>query len=313
MLERQFNIEQEQASIDNSKLKDIEINEFNLEILDSVIRDFAPELMNIYQFREDETEEQQVRLGQLHEHRILGILLMSHLNRINKLTTAEVEDHYIRFFRDVTRTTISTYLNLLKRASTLYSKRDGRNVYYQFSKEPPMRISPFWFNRIFCIVPIYFNRAIFFSDLYLNADKYLQKHLANNKNIEKSLLINNFKFIVGIILLNIFRNRIIRCSDCQFSKKEKYLRIKKLIELAINERTDVLPGIKLNVFLQKCSEMPMFGGININEEIFKEDILTEILTIINPNITEIEFQIELSARRKELKLNQIEILSNQKV
>jgi len=53
----------------------LEITELNIYILEKVIHEIAPELIDIYNIREDESEEQQIKTGRLHENRILGIIL----------------------------------------------------------------------------------------------------------------------------------------------------------------------------------------------------------------------------------------------
>ncbi|MHA1292892.1 MAG: BlaI/MecI/CopY family transcriptional regulator [Promethearchaeota archaeon] len=105
-----------------------------LESLDKVIQEFAPEVADIYSIREDESEEQQIKTGRLHENRILGIILKFFLEGKKKVTTGEVENEYKKYFKDIARSTISTYLNMLKKESTLYKERDGRIVYYIFLK-----------------------------------------------------------------------------------------------------------------------------------------------------------------------------------
>ena len=122
------------------KLESIDIIDSELKLIDKVVKSFAPEILGLYQFREDEAEEQQVKTGLLHENRILGILLKKYLNGKKKVTTAEVEEEYRRYFKDIARSTISTYLNVLKKESILYKEREGRMVHYLFHEEPPTYI-----------------------------------------------------------------------------------------------------------------------------------------------------------------------------
>ena len=70
-----------------------------------------------------------------------------------KVTTREVELEYKKYFKDIARSTISTYLNMLKKEAMLIKERDGRIVYYMFQEPPPKAISGFWFTRLFCIDP----------------------------------------------------------------------------------------------------------------------------------------------------------------
>ncbi|MHA2276781.1 MAG: hypothetical protein ACXAC2_13495, partial [Candidatus Kariarchaeaceae archaeon] len=142
--------------IESEKLESIQIEDSELLIIDKLISEFAPEIAFLYQIREDESEEQQIKTGRLHENRILGIILKFYLEGKKKITTGEVENEYRKYFKEIARSTISTYLNMLKKESTLYKERDGRIVYYIFYEDPPVGIEPFWFTRIFCIVPAYF-------------------------------------------------------------------------------------------------------------------------------------------------------------
>ncbi|MFX1388149.1 MAG: hypothetical protein ACFE9M_13105, partial [Promethearchaeota archaeon] len=119
----------EKLLIEGAKLEAIEITDSELKLIDEVIQEFAPEIAFLYQIREDESEEQQIKTGRLHENRILGIILKFYLDGKKKITTGEVEQEYRRYFKEIARSTISTYLNMLKKESTLYKERDGRIVY----------------------------------------------------------------------------------------------------------------------------------------------------------------------------------------
>ena len=56
-------------------LEGMKITELNVYILEQMIQEVAPEIVDIYDIREDESEEQQIKTGRLHESRILGIML----------------------------------------------------------------------------------------------------------------------------------------------------------------------------------------------------------------------------------------------
>ncbi|MFX1326778.1 MAG: hypothetical protein ACFE91_01360 [Promethearchaeota archaeon] len=301
MLER---MDMEKETIENPKIEKLEISDPELRLIDEVIRDFAPEVSYLYHFREDEAEEQQVKTGLLHENRILGILLKFYLNGQEKVSTTDVEEEYERYFKEVARSTISTYLNILKKESTLYKERDGRIVYYIFSEKPPIGISSFWFLRIFCIVPVYFTRARFFCELYLDAEKYIQQYIKDSKikDQEIDILIQNFKLITGLIILNIFRNRSSKCMLCQFCKREYYQKLEDIINTAIKERSDVLSEEVFTNFIEKCSEIQIFDGIDINENGIKEKILEEIIRNADRYKKDLEFQRMLSFRRQDLSL-----------
>lgn len=277
-----------------------EVNE--LDVLDTVINDFAPEVADIYYIREDESEEQQIKTGRLHENRILGIILKFYLEGKKKVTTSEVENEYKKYFKDIARSTISTYLNMLKKESTLYKERDGRIVYYIFFEEPPSQIKPFWFTRLFCIVPSYFVRAILFSNIYQQAEEKIREF---PKTGDLDILLKNFRFLIGLIILYILKNRISKCLLCQFGKRETYDGMQEGLEMAIKDRSDVLPEQLLD-FLIKFGEVPIFGGINIDAKKLETEIIEKIINFSEEYKKDLEFQIMVSSRRTDLRLRQKE-------
>ncbi len=289
---------------DHSISEDNVITDSTFELIDKVIHDFAPEIAHICQFKEDETEEQQIKTGRLHEHRILGIFLYSYLDGKYKLNTAEVEEEYNFFFKEVTRSTVSTYLNMLKKELILYTERDGRLVDYLFCKDPPNNLEPFWFTRIFCIIPAYFNRVMKFCKLYMNAEKYCKQLIKDNLETDEEQLIRNFQFIIGIIILKILKNRCSKCSCCQFSEKEIYTKIEEMIDIAIKDRTDVLSNEITTDLVEAYSEIPCFNGLGIEEEHIMKKVAKEILIRANIFHKDLEFQIMVSNRRKDLRLKQ---------
>jgi hypothetical protein len=294
----------EELLIEGAKLEGIEITDSELKLVDEVIIDFAPEIAFLYQVREDESEEQQIKTGRLHENRILGILLKFYLEGNKKITTGEVEKEYKRYFKEIARSTISTYLNMLKKESTLYKERDGRVVYYIFYEDPPKGIRPFWFTRIFCIIPAYFDRAMKFSRLYHNVEKYVKQFIDDYPREDLEILIRNFKFLTGVIILNIFKNRSSKCVLCQFSKKEIYKKLEELIGVAIKDRSDVLPEELTENLIEKFSEIPAFEGINVSNDDLEKEITKEILSYSDLYKKDLDFQIMVSLRRKDLRLKQ---------
>lgn len=308
---------------ENSKIKDfniesrqfesIQIQGSELSIIDEVIQDFAPEVAFLYHIREDESEEQQIKTGRLHENRILGIILKFHLEGKNKITTGEVEHEYKKYFKEIARSTISTYLNMLKKESTLYKERDGRLVYYIFYEDPPIGIKPFWFTRIFCIVPAYFERALYYADLYITAEEYVNQYIKKFYSGEKEIILRNFKFLIGIIILNIFKNRSSKCVLCQFSKREMYNKLGEMISMAVKDRSDVLPEEVQEALIEKYSEIPMFNGIYIKGENSEENVVEKILKFADDYKKDLEFQIMVSSRRTSLRLKQKEVLEKENI
>ena len=303
----------EKLLIESSKLEGEQITDSKLKSLDIIIQDYAPEIAFLYQFREDESEEQQIKTGRLHENRILGIILKFYLEGKKKITTGEVEQEYKRYFKEIARSTISTYLNMLKKESTLYKERNGRVVYYIFYEDPPKGIKPFWFTRIFCIVPAYFDRAIFFVRLYLESKIYVKQYINDYNSKDEEILIRNFKFITGLIILNILKNRSSKCILCQFSKREIYNKLEEIINIAVKDRSDVLPEELIEDLIEKYAEIPSFNGTNITSEDSKNIIAKEILRCADMYKKDLDFQIIVSLRRRDLRLKQKIAIEDQKI
>ena len=273
-----------------------------------MIQEVAPEIVDIYDIREDESEEMQVKTGRLHESRILGIMLKYYFEGKKKITTRDVEFEYKKYFKEIARSTISTYLNMLKSENTLYKERDGRVVFYLLSENPPDDISSFWFTRLFCIDPIYFERAIYFASLYSIADKIVFEYEINE---EKEKIIFNFKYLVGIITLYILKNRAMKCLTCQFGKQERYQDLIETLDLAIKDRADVLSDDLLKELSESFSEIPTFGGINIKEEENEEKMINTLLEFSSKFKKDIEFQTMVLGRRTDIKRLQEVDLKNE--
>ncbi|MFW9865070.1 MAG: hypothetical protein ACFFEN_03155 [Candidatus Thorarchaeota archaeon] len=299
----------ERSNIENiltgiRKKEGIRIADSFLKLLDNVIQDFAPEISHVYQIREDETEQQQIKTGRLHENRILGIFLKYYLQGNQKLITNDVEREYRRYFRGIARSTLSTYLNELVKDSTLHKERDGRNVFFTLCEDPPNALKSFWFTRIFCIVPAYFNRAVFFANIYQNAEAYALRYISQHPIGDKKNLTRNFKHLLGLIILKIFKNRTSNCVFCQFSKRKIYLELEEVLSASIEDRSDVLSDELLNNVINTCSEIPMFKGIDINDKNLRDLTIKSILKSADLYRKDIDFQIMVTGQRKALKLKQ---------
>lgn len=263
-----------------------------------MIHDFAPELDGIYNIREDESEEQQIKTGRLHENRILGIMLKFYLEGKKKVTTREVELEYKKYFKDIARSTISTYLNMLKKEAMLIKERDGRIVYYMFQEPPPKAISGFWFTRLFCIDPPYFYRAIYYASLYSIAKKIV---IENAQKGNEKVLEGNLKYLIGVIILLILKNRNEKCTLCQFGKQERYINLIEELDSALKDRTDVLPSDLLEIIKKEYSEIALFGGMNITEEQEEIEMIERLLKFAYKYNKDIEFQTMVLGRRLESK------------
>jgi hypothetical protein len=112
--------------------------------LDRLIKEYAPEIYEIWDKRADSSEEQGIRTGRLHENHILGILFKHLMEGEPEVTTTDIEEEYEIFFKKIARSTVSTYLNQLEKEEVLFKKRDGRAVMYLFNIPPPNNIDAFW-------------------------------------------------------------------------------------------------------------------------------------------------------------------------
>jgi hypothetical protein len=272
----------------------LEITELTIYILEKIIHEVAPELLSVYNIREDESEEQQIKTGQLHENRILGIMLMFYLEGRKKITTREVELEYKKFYKDIARSTVSTYLNILKKEGTLSKERDGRLVHYIFSEDPPDEISPFWFTRLFCVDPAYFHRAIYFSSLYSIADIIIKKHMKKGNFDE---LVDCFRYLTGIIILYVLKNRSSKCILCQFSKQKRYSDLLEAINSAIKDRTDVLPSDLQEILINKFAEIPNFGGYRFEDGNKEIEMIEGLISLANQYKKDMEYQTMVLNRR----------------
>jgi hypothetical protein len=272
----------------------LEITELTIYILEKVIHEVAPELLNVYNIREDESEEQQIKTGQLHENRILGIMLKFYLEGRKKVTTRDVELEYKKFYKDIARSTISTYLNVLKKEGTLSKERDGRLVYYTYFENPPNDISPFWFTRLFCIDPAYFHRAIYFSSLFSIADVIVKKHMKKGNFDE---IVDCFRYLTGIIILYVLKNRSSKCILCQFGKQERYTDLLESINSAIKDRTDVLPSELQDILIKKYAEIPNFGGYPFEDNTKELEKIEQLISLANQYKKDMEFQTMVLNRR----------------
>jgi len=210
------------------------------------------------------------------------------------VTTRDVELEYKKFYKDIARSTVSTYLNILKKEGTLSKERDGRLVYYIFSEVPPNDISPFWFTRLFCVDPAYFYRAIYFSSLYSIADVIIKKH-PKKGNFDET--VDCFRYLIGIIILFVLKNRSSKCILCQFSKQESYRELLEAINSALKDRTDVLPSELREILIKKYAEIPNFGGYDF-EDVNKEiEMIEQLINLANQYKKDMEFQTMVLNRR----------------
>jgi len=265
--------------------------EVDLDKIQEIIDEIAPELADSWVVRNDLYEDEGIRTGRLHENHILGILLGCDFIDKEQLTTTNIEKYYEGFFKKIARSTVSTYLNQLDKEGVLGKERKGRIVYYYIKEQPPYDINPFWVVRNFCIIPPYFIRTMYLCRFY-KAETDISKDLIESR-----------RFIVGLAILTLLRNRFQKCMLCQFASRKDYEILKEKYDTIIKDRKDVLPEM-LQSFINELGEIPIFGGIKIPEELTDEEVNKKIDDLTVRYAQDIDFQMSVSRRRQELRLKQ---------
>ncbi len=263
----------------------------DLKILKTVIDEYAPEIAEIYDVRRDSGDEDGSKTGRLHENHILGIILGydSEAEDRGLITTTEIEDEYKLFFKKIARSTVSTYLNQLDKEGVLTKQRDGRIVYYLLKRDPPYYIDPFWIVRDFCLLTPYFYRSVKLAKVYL-------KEVPGETLEEKTAR----QYLLGLAILMTLRNRVKACLQCMFGIKEDYREIKDELDLVTKDRNDVLPE-EITKYLDTLSELPIFGGLRLTQEVFPT-IISTIREFIERFAQDIDFQIDVSMKRREKRI-----------
>ncbi len=269
--------------------------EVDLDRIQKVIDEIAPELGDSWVMRNDLYEDEGIRTGRLHENHILGILLSCDFIDKSQLTTTNIEKYYKHFFKKIARSTVSTYLNQLDKEGVLAKERKGRIVYYYIKEQPPdiYQESPFWVVRNFCIIPPYFIRTSYLLRFY-GAESSLSEDLHKSR-----------EFIVGLAILTLLRNRFEKCMLCQFASREEYKELKDNFDTVIKDRKDVLPEM-LQDFIQSLGEIPIFGGARLPEDISDGEVNKKIDDLAVRYAQDIDFQMNVSRRRQELRLKQMD-------
>jgi hypothetical protein len=266
---------------------------FGLPELHAIVTAYVPELADLWIVRRDDFEEEGIRTGHLHENHILGIILATFSLNHKNITTQDIENLYELYFKKIARSTVSTYLNQLDKEGVLGKERNGRTVFYYLQEPPPYNVKPFWIIRNFCILPVYFMRA-----------QYIARFYNMSSDINEDL-VEFRKFIIGLALLTIFRNRFDKCMQCQFASREGYRELKETFETILKDRKDVLPEPLLNFIEKELGEIPVFGGLKIPEEVDDKELNRRLNDFVERYTQDIDFQINVSKRRQELRLKNL--------
>ncbi|NVM55969.1 MAG: helix-turn-helix transcriptional regulator [Candidatus Helarchaeota archaeon] len=238
-----------------------------------------PLLRNIWN-QTMEISDKNIMLGRLHENHLLGIFLWYYTLKKEDVTTERLEEEYGKFFQHVSRSTISTYLNQLEKQGVLTKNRQGKQVFYRLTYEPPSDMHPIYMVRNFCILPSYLCRLSFFArTLRLNKEENLQ-------------------YLLELVNFSLIKNRIEKCILCPFAIKEENTKILDNIMNDYRAKTELLPKELFTYIDKKLGELTVFRGI----------LLAGNWTIISDKLVnyaqiykrELKFQREALARRQKL-------------
>ncbi len=238
-----------------------------------------PLLRNLWK-RILEISDQNVMLGRIHENHLLGIFLWFYNVKKEKINTERLEEEYEKFFQKVSRSTISTYLNQLEKQGILSKKRQGKQVFYRLTHEPPMSLHPIYLVRTFCILPSYLCRVSFF---------------ARTLRVDRE---ENLRYLLELVNFSLVKNRIEKCILCPLAiREENQENLEQIINI-YRTKTELLPKELLNFINKDLGELSIFGGINIIGR--WATILGKLMNYAQTYKKEIKFQREVLSRREKL-------------
>ncbi|MFX1450250.1 MAG: hypothetical protein ACFFCM_05380 [Promethearchaeota archaeon] len=195
----------------------------------------------------DRPETIKSNLGQLQKNRILGIFLWLLDTNTDKVTTQKIETEYRKFFKEISRSSISNYLNQLIKENVLKKEKVGKTVYYEIAHEIPKILDsdPFWFVKNFCIYPVYICRTSYF---------------ARKLRIEKS---KEVAYIYKLINYNLIKNRMKKCLVCPFGIKKEYQGVLNKLEKQYMTLKNLLPKHLVEFIEASLGELKIFNGISL--------------------------------------------------
>ncbi len=230
----------------------------------------------------DRPEALKSNLGQLQKNRILGIFLWLKETNKDKVTTNKIENEYKKFFKTISRSSISNYLNQMIKENVLKKEKMGKTVYYQIAHEIPAIIEgdPFWFVKNFCIYPIYICRTSYFS-----------RKLRIEKTREEA-------YIFKLINYNLIKNRIKKCITCPLGMKEEYQKVLNDLEKQYLTLKNLLPKELINYIESSLGELKLFNGISLFPS--WSEVKEKIDEFYNQYKKELKVQIQTITREWEL-------------
>jgi len=227
-----------------------------------------------------EISDKNVMLGRIHENHLLGIFLWFYVVKKEDINTERLEEEYEKFFQKVSRSTISTYLNQLEKQGILSKRRQGKQVFYRLTYEPPTNVHPIYLVRNFCILPSYLCRASFF---------------ARTLRIDRE---ENLRYILELINFSLLKNRIEKCVLCPLAIKEENQETLDHIMNVYRTKAELIPKELFNYVEKNLGELSIFGGIQVIGR--WESILGKLMNYAQIFKKELKFQREVLSRREKL-------------
>ncbi|MBD3228339.1 MAG: hypothetical protein GF329_09140 [Candidatus Lokiarchaeota archaeon] len=255
---------------------DISLRETILFYIKEYLKTYEPWLLHEWQICINDNRNKR----RLSEKRILGLLFL-----FKKLSTERMVELYNKWFENLSRSTISYYLNGLYKRNILKKEKDGKKVYFYYNEIAKItKANPFWFTKNICPIPRYLYRIAYFARfIYTTKPK---KHI---------------EYIIKIIQLNIFNKMLEKCIYCRFSNHKTIKDLRRKILGIIETKTNYLGSI-LQEYTDKYAELYLFDGYQIISKIGGERIPNKIIEFANKNKEEIEYQLKLNKKINEIKV-----------
>ncbi|TFF89198.1 MAG: hypothetical protein EU549_01425 [Promethearchaeota archaeon] len=215
----------------------------------------------------------------LSEKRILGLLFL-----FKKLSTERTVELYNKWFEELSRSTISYYLNGLYKGKVLKKEKDGKKAFFYFNDIARInKANPFWFTKNICPIPRYLYRIAYFARFLYTAKP--KKHI---------------EFTLKMIQLNTFNKMFEKCLYCRFSDHKKISEIKRKLNDILENKTNYLSSL-MQKYTENYSELHLFDGYQILSKIGGERIPNKIIEFANKNKEEIEYQMKLNKKIDEIR------------
>jgi len=126
-------------------------------------------------------------------------------------------------------------------------------------------------------------------------------------------IVDCFRYLTGIIILYVLKNRSSKCILCQFSKQERYYDLLEAINSAIKDRTDVLPSELQEILINKYSEIPNFGGYHFKDSNKEIEMIVQLINLANQYKKDMEYQTMVLNRRISTRVSEKVKVDNKQI